>query len=270
MTTFVSCPWPNCPTVGKQHRPGSKTLKEHIEFARYSKASPHASVGDLMRKKWDDLGDSISDAQHEEAERIAEAIRKNMSQPIGDGKVVVFDIDGVQADFTTPMRAYSADPSSTEAPSEYNYPGWYKNKEHFMEVHDIVMAKCDAFETIDDTTAEAIETLRDNGFTVISVTARDERWRDGTVKFFQNRGIPFSDKDVIFTGETPKSEIPFDYILDDAPHNIEDAAATGGIFAGVFDNRYNRHVAESEGRVERFHSAMEFAQRVIEMESQRA
>ena len=269
MSTFVPCPWSKCPTIGKRHRPGSKSLREHTEFASMTGQSQDASIGDLMRARWDDAGDSISDKQHQEAERIADLVAANMSQPIGDGKVVVLDIDGVQAGFTDQIRPYSAFPDSTGEPPEYSYPGWYPDKDTFQRVHDKVMAKCEDFEMIDDTVPAAINLLRDNGFTVISVTARPEQWRDGTVKFFENNGIPISEDEVFFLAETPKSEIPFDYILDDAPHNIEDAAQAGGVFAGVKSSRYNRHIPELEERVERFDTAMEFANRVIQMEQHR-
>ena len=91
------------------------------------------------------------------------------------------------------------------------------------------------------------------------MTARREAWRKETLRFFQVNGIPITSERLFFMDKSNKSEMHFDYLIDDAPKNIVDALENTNSMPFVYAQPYNAHLP-----VPRVGSMMDFANAVID------
>lgn len=191
-------------------------------------------------------------------ERLAREVRiRDASQP-----VVAIDIDGVVADFNAAVKPYSLVAGTGETcPSKYNFvdAGWFNSFDDFEAAHGGVMAGASTIPLADETASVAVQCLIDAGFRVIAVTARKEKYRGETEKFFVDNNINITPDRIFFVGDNNKSDIHFDYIVDDAPKNIVDVTVNTTAMPVVYSQRYNTHIP-----CVRVSTLLEFAVIVIE------
>lgn len=165
--------------------------------------------------------------------------------PRNQTPVVAFDIDGVMADFNKAMKPFSLVSDTDEhTPGSYNFvdSGWFKDFDDFEKAHVTVMDKAGDIELADYSAPRAVQKLIDNGFEVLAVTARREMWRKETVRFFQKHKINITNDRLFFMDKKNKSDMHFDYIIDDAPKNIIDTLSHSSAFPVIYNQRYNVHL----------------------------
>lgn len=180
----------------------------------------------------------------------------NASEP-----TVALDIDGVMANFNLAMKPYSLVADTDKVcPESYNFvdSGWFSNFDDFERAHVHVMDSAGDIALADTTASSAVQRLISEGFKVLAVTARREMWRSETLRFFQRHDIDITNDRLFFMDKRNKSEMGFDYIIDDAPKNIIDTLAHSNAIPFIYHQRYNRHLPG-----ERVHTLDEFADKVI-------
>ena len=191
--------------------------------------------------------DQVSPGKLKEVTLVRELmVEKEFHVTIHDGKpTVAIDIDGVMADFNKAMKPFSlvADTDET-CPHSYNFveSGWFSNFEAFETAHVTVMDKAGDIELCDPTAPGAVQKMIDYGFHVIAVTARREPWREETMRFFTRNKINISNDRLFFMDKKNKSEMGFNYLIDDAPKNIIDALARSKAFPVIYNQPYNLHL----------------------------
>jgi len=164
------------------------------------------------------------------------------------------------ADFNAAMKPYSlVAESDIDCPESYNFvdsgwfdnfddfeqahvTGWFDNFDDFEQAHVKVMDKAGDIPLADPTAPMAVNKLVDHGFKVLAVTARREPWRKETLRFFSRHNINITDDRLFFMDKKNKSEMGFDYIIDDAPKNIIDALANSQSFPVIYNQPYNNHL----------------------------
>lgn len=175
--------------------------------------------------------------------------------------VVAFDIDGVIANFNAAMKPYSKVAHTEEtSPQFYDFvrSGWFDTWNDFEDAHLDVMDKAYDIPLLDSTAGDAMRMLHNNGCKVIVVTARREMWRDATLKFFDKHGIPVTSDNLFFMDRKKKTDIHFDYIVDDSPKNIADVLEHSDAQVSVYDQRYNKDI-----NTRRVNSLMDFAHNIM-------
>lgn len=176
--------------------------------------------------------------------------------------VVALDIDGVMADFNAAMKPFSNVKDTEEScPHSYNFveSKWFNTFDDFERAHVTVMDSAGDIPLNDDTASEAVSMLQHEGCEVIAVTARREAWRKETLRFFQVNGIPITSERLFFMDKSNKSDMHFDYLIDDAPKNIVDALENTNSMPFVYAQPYNAHLP-----VTCVGSMMDFANAVID------
>lgn len=207
--------------------------------------------------------DQVSPGKLKEVSLVKELmVQKQFHIVPGDHTpVVAFDIDGVMADFNKAIQPFSLVAGTDEyCPESYNFveSGWFADFDAFEQAHVTVMDKAGDIALADTSAPRAVQKLIDNGFDVLAVTARREMWRKETMRFFAKHGINITDDRLFFMDKQNKSEMHFDYLVDDAPKNIIDALQRSHAFPVIYNQIYNAHLPGA--RVENLD---EFADMVI-------
>ena len=189
--------------------------------------------------------DQVSPGKIKEAHLVKDLMVEKTFTITKKSPVVALDIDGVMADFNAAMKPYSlVAESDIDCPESYNFvdSGWFDNFDDFEQAHVKVMDKAGDIPLADPTAPAAVNKLVDHGFKVLAVTARREPWRKETLRFFSRHNINITDDRLFFMDKKNKSEMGFDYIIDDAPKNIIDALAHSQSFPVIYNQPYNNHL----------------------------
>ena len=189
--------------------------------------------------------DQMSPGKLEEAHIVKSLMSQKTFTITKKKPVVALDIDGVMADFNAAMKPYSRVAHSNDTcPESYNFvdSGWFDNFDDFEKAHVTVMDKAGDIPLADSTASTAVDRLKESGFTVLAVTARREMWRDETLRFFSKNNINITSDRLFFMDKKNKSEMGFDYIIDDAPKNIIDVLSRSHSFPVIYSQPYNRHL----------------------------
>lgn len=180
----------------------------------------------------------------------------------GRPPVIGLDLDGTAANLIAPLRtrvAAARDIPAHEAeqhlPDPDNYSMWKATKAWFADLDDFN----DHFKKAEvegiyremppiNGVHEVISELRTLGFDVQVVTARSSDFNYDTRAWLDAQGLPVSD---IHNPGTDKHTLPhIDVFIDDSPHVIEKLHSNDRKVV-IFDQAYNRHLNESDGRVHR-------------------
>lgn len=271
-THYVSCGWDGCPNKhGHDPKRDSTTLQAHRKKAAKSSPTAAITVQSLQTEiRTTRPVDQLATTKAQEADLVRDLLDKRTLTKRVDShgrKVVAIDIDGVLADFNAAMKPFSKVKDTDEnTPDDYNYvtSGWYDTWEEFEHAHVTVMDDAGSIPPQEPTgvAGEAIRKLKDAGLEVKVITARREQWRGATLEFFSRHDIPIETQDLHFMDKKNKSEMHFDYLVDDAPKNVIDALQNSSAEAVIYNQRYNEHLPGN-----RVHNLMDFANFVLEREA---
>lgn len=149
----------------------------------------------------------------------------------GDKPIIATDIDNVLVKFEkllfADMKHHNCEclANVKGEPTSYNLvKNWFGGDlDHFTYHHDNAVFGSANAPTLDDTAAASIKKLQDNGFKVIALTARPEKFRGVTEAFLTNNGIVPDE----LIHDHNKTNHKFDAIIDDAPHNVDEIMNAG-------------------------------------------
>ena len=137
------------------------------------------------------------------------------------------DGDGVIFDYVQGLRESFPAAANSPGPFTYNMveDGWFPSKQHWLDAHHEVMARCHDLPLNDTSSAEAVDRLRTAGHRVVLATARSPKYEAGTIANLALHGIEVDD--VIHTGySVSKTTLSLDVLIEDKPDTIRELLTT--------------------------------------------
>lgn len=178
-----------------------------------------------------------------------------MSLTIGiDGDGVIFDyVHGLRESY----------PSIAQSPGPFTYnmiePGWFPDKQTWLQAHLETMERCHNLPLNDLDSAQAVDMLRKYGHKVVLATARNPQYEPGTIANLKLHGIEVDD--VIHTGyAVSKGTLGLDMLLDDKPGTIKELIGSS-TYPVIYHQPYN---ADLDVQAPRVKSMLEFATYVLQ------